>query len=209
MMLRIPIVYPLTDKALTGLSHSEQVRRLAAGGATFIQLREKYLSTKDFYAEAETALKVARELNVKLVINDRVDIALALEADGVHLGQDDLSPEAARQLLGPGAIIGVSTHNLSQAIEASQSTADYVAFGPIFSTDTKSDTSPVVGLECLSTVREVVVEKPLVAIGGIDHSNATDVLRHGADSVAVISCLLSQPDAISERTSQLMSVNQR
>lgn len=206
-MLRIPIVYPLTDKALCGLSHAEQVRRLAAGGATFVQLREKNLPTRDFYTEAEAALKVARELDVKLLINDRVDIALALKADGVHLGQEDLSPEAARQLLGPEAIIGISTHNLSQAVEAAKSTADYVAFGPIFSTHTKSDTSPVVGLNSLSKIREVISGKPLVAIGGVDHSNAADVLGHGADSLAVISCLLAHPDAISERTSQLLSLN--
>ena len=95
-MFRIPAVYPLTDKGICGLSHAEQVRRLAAGGATFIQLREKGLSTKDFYSEAEAALKVARQLNVRLIINDRVDIALSLKADGVHLGQDDLSPDHAQ-----------------------------------------------------------------------------------------------------------------
>lgn len=206
MPFRLPPLYPLTDTNVCGLSHSEQVRRLAAGGASLIQIREKTLSTKDFYNEAEAALKVARQLGVRLIINDRVDIALALHADGVHLGQEDLDPECARRLLGANALIGVSTHNLAQAIEASKSSADYVAFGPIFQTGTKSDTSPVVGLAGLKDVREAIREKPLVAIGGINLSNAPQVMTNGADSVAVIRCILSDPDAISHRTSDLLSI---
>jgi thiamine-phosphate pyrophosphorylase len=132
-------------------------------------------------------------------------VALALKADGVHLGQDDLSPDAARQILGSDAIIGLSTHTLSEAAEAAKSTADYVAYGPIFETATKTDTSPVVGLESLKAIREVVAGKPLVAIGGISDSNATAVLAHGADSVAVISCLLMDAERIEQRTSALIA----
>jgi len=203
MQFELPRVYPLTDATLCGLSHAEQVRRLAAGGASFIQLREKRLSSRDLFREAEATLKVARELGVKLIINDRVDIALAIRADGVHLGQDDLTPTAARQLLGPDAIIGYSTHNLAQALEAVQLPLDYIAFGPIFPTGTKSDTSPVVGLAALKEVRKAIDNRPLVAIGGINSENAADVIEHGADSVAVISCLLSKPATISARTARL------
>jgi thiamine-phosphate pyrophosphorylase len=204
MPFKLPRVYPLTDVTLCGLSHAEQVRRLAGGGASLIQLREKRLSSRDLYREAENTLKVAHELGVRLIINDRVDIALAIHADGVHLGQDDLSPAAARQLFGPDAIIGHSTHNLAQALEAVQLPIDYLAFGPIFPTGTKSDTSPVVGLAALKEVTTAINKKPLVAIGGINSENAAEVIRNGADSVAVISCLLSDPAAISARTSHLV-----
>jgi thiamine-phosphate pyrophosphorylase len=206
MSFRLPPLYPLTDVSICGLSHSEQVRRLAAGGASLIQLREKRLATKDFFVAAEAALKVARELGVRLIINDRVDIALAIKADGVHLGQDDLSPQSARSLLGPEAIIGFSTHNLSQATEAANLPIDYVAIGPIFPTGTKSDTSPLVGLAAIKEIGQVVNGKPLVAIGGINPSNVRQVLDAGANSVAVVSCLLSDPLAISERTVSLLKM---
>src|SRR4026208_1885386 len=105
-------VYPITDVRLTGLSHPEQVSLLIAGGATLIQLREKHLSPREFFPQAQAAIKVARDHRVKIIINDRVDIALALKADGVHLGQDDMPPQAARRLLGREAIIGLSAHSL-------------------------------------------------------------------------------------------------
>jgi len=143
--MRLPKLYPITDARLTGLSHAEQVARLGAGGATLVQLREKHLSPVEFYREALEALRVARSLGVRLIINDRADIALALHADGVHLGQDDLPPEAARKLLGPTAIIGFSTHNLEQAIAAASLPIDYIAIGPIYSTSSKEKPDPVVG----------------------------------------------------------------
>ena len=114
----LPKIYPITDTRLVNLSHAEQVERLSGGGAKLIQLREKYDSPKDFYEQAKDALEIARKYDVKIIINDRVDIALALKADGVHLGQDDISPAHARKILGEKAIIGFSTHNLKQAIEA-------------------------------------------------------------------------------------------
>jgi thiamine-phosphate pyrophosphorylase len=206
MLFRLPPLYPITDVSISGLPHSEQVRRLAVGGASLIQLREKRLSTKEFYVEAEAALKVARELGVRLIINDRVDIALAIGADGVHLGQDDLSPEAARSLLGPDAIVGFSTHNLDQATQAAKLPIDYLAIGPIFPTGTKSDTSPVVGLAVIKEIRQVLKGKPLVAIGGINPSNARQTVDAGADAVAVVSCLLSDPNVISERTTSLLKI---
>jgi thiamine-phosphate pyrophosphorylase len=206
-MLRfdLPKLYPITDARLAGLSHAEQVARLSAGGAELVQLREKHLSPREFYVEAEAALRVARECGLRLIINDRVDIALALKADGVHLGQDDLSPLAARGLLGQDAIIGFSTHNLEQACEASQLPVDYIAIGPIFATASKEKPDPVVGLEGLARVRAAVGQMRLVAIGGINDLNAGDVLKAGADSVAVIGALISEPAEIAERTRQMLS----
>lgn len=188
--MKLPRVYPLTDVQLSGLTHAEQVRLLNLGGASLIQLREKRMPALDFYEQA----KAAQQSGVQLIINDRVDIALAVGAAGVHLGQDDMPPEAARRLLGPHAIIGYSTHNVEQAIDAVKLPIDYVAIGPIFSTATKTDTAPVVGLDGLRAVRRAIGQFPLVAIGGITHANAREAIDAGADSVAVISAVLSQPD---------------
>ena len=201
---RLPRVYPLTDVPLSGLSHAEQVRLLSLGGATLVQLREKQMSPKEFYEQAKAAVTVAEQCGVQLIINDRVDVVLALDAGGVHLGQDDMPPEAARKLLGPEAIIGHSTHNVEQAIEASKLPIDYLAIGPIFTTATKSDTAPVLGLEGLRAVRQAIGDFPLVAIGGITSTNAPEVIGAGADSVAVISALLNHPDGITEAIQTLL-----
>ena len=185
--MKLPRIYPITDVELSGRSHAEQVRLLSLGGASLIQLREKRMPALDFFEQA----KAAQQHGVQLIINDRVDIALATGAAGVHLGQDDLPPDAARTLLGPRAIIGYSTHNVDQAISAIKLPIDYLAIGPIFSTSTKTDTAPVLGLEGLRAVRQAIGEFPLVAIGGITEANAREVIDAGADSVAVISALLS------------------
>ncbi len=195
----LPKIYPITDTRLSNLSHTEQVERLIRGGAKFIQLREKYNSPKHFYEQAESTLTIARENNVKIIINDRVDIALALKADGVHLGQDDLSPEYARKILGEKAIIGFSTHNLKQAVEAVKFPIDYVAIGPVFATKTKENPDKIIGIEMIKKVREAIGNFPLVAIGGINLGNFREVLDAGADSVAIISDLLSEADKITER----------
>lgn len=196
----LPKLYPITDARLSGLSHAEQVARFIEGGATLVQLREKHLAPREFYREAEAALRVARAAGVRLIINDRADIALALGADGVHLGQDDLPPEAARRLLGPAAIIGFSTHNIDQATTAARLPIDYIAIGPVFATSSKENPDPVVGLEGLRRVRGRIDQMPLVAIGGITDQNARSVFESGADAVAVISLLLREPSAIARRT---------
>lgn len=196
--LELPRVYPLTDRKLSGLSHAEQVRRLAAAGATLIQLREKHLPAGLFYEEAVNAVAVAREAGVMLLINDRVDIAKMAGADGVHLGQGDLPPAAARDLLGPDAIIGFSTHSLAEAIAAASEPVDYIAFGPIFPTDTKPDTEPVVGLERLAEIRNALPNVPLVAIGGINAENIAAVIEAGADAAAVISSAVSGGENIAK-----------
>ena len=201
---RLPRVYPLTDVQLSGLAHSEQVQLLSLGGATLVQLREKQMPALQFYEHAKAALAVAATNGVQLLINDRVDVAQAVGAHGVHLGQDDMPPEAARRLLGDKAIIGYSTHTIEQAEKALTLPIDYIAIGPIFETATKSDTSPTLGLDGLRAVREAVGNIPLVAIGGISHANARDVIQAGADCVAVISTLLTAPDQISESTRTLI-----
>ena len=205
LTIKLPKVYPITDRRISGLSHAEQVRRLCAGGATFIQLREKHLSPREFYRDAAEALEVAREYNARLIINDRADIALALRADGVHLGQDDLPPEAARALLGEDFIIGYSTHNVEQAMLAAKLHVDYLAIGPLFSTSSKINPDPVVNLDGLRRVRDELGEDlPLVAIGGINLKNAQDALRSGADTLAIISYLLEMPSEITVRTRELL-----
>ena len=204
MRLDLPKLYPITDVRLSGLSHAEQVALLADGGATFVQLREKHLSPREFHREAVAARRVARERGVRLIINDRVDVALAVHAYGVHLGQDDLPPEGARSLLGERAIIGLSTHNLEQAREAARQPVDYIAIGPIFLTSSKDNPDPVVGLDELRRVRQEVGGIPLVAIGGINRDNARAVLAAGADAVAVISVLLAQPSEITARTREFL-----
>ena len=200
----LPKLYPITDIGLSMLSHAEQVARLSEGGATFIQLREKHLSPREFYREAEAALRVARQYGVRLIINDRVDIALALRADGVHLGQDDLPPEAARQLLGQESIIGFSTHSIKQAQEAARLPVSYIAIGPIFTTTSKENPDPVIGLDGLRRVRASIAHVPIVAIGGINETNASAVLDAGADAVAVISALLTDSASITQRTQEFL-----
>jgi thiamine-phosphate pyrophosphorylase len=204
LRFNLPKLYAITDARLSGLSHAEQVARLSAGGATLVQLREKNLSPREFYSEAEEALRVARARGVRLIINDRADIALAVQADGVHLGQDDLPPEAARSLLGRRAIIGFSTHNIEQARAAARGAVDYIAIGPIFPTSSKDDPDPLVGLDGLRRVRQVIHDVPLVAIGGITHENAREALAAGADSVAVISALLTESSEIASRTREFL-----
>jgi len=206
MKLDLPRLYPITDRQLSGLAHVEQVARFAAGGAKLIQLRDKHASPREFYEEAEAALRVARGRSVRLIINDRADIALALGADGVHLGQDDLPPEAARRLLGDRAIIGYSTHNLAQVQEAALMPIDYLAIGPIYATATKANPDPVVGLDGLRRVREQLnLRLPLVAIGGITMENAHAVIDAGASVVAVVGALLSEPTEIARRTAEFFS----
>ena len=198
MNFELPKIYPITDSRLSGLSHAEQIKRLILGGAKVIQLREKYASPKDFYKSAEDAIKLARENDIKIIINDRVDIALALRADGVHLGQDDLPPEKARKILGEKSIIGFSTHSLEQAVKATNFPINYIAIGPVFTTKTKHNPEKKVGLKGVKKVRESIGDFPLVAIGGINSENYLEVIKAGADSVAIISDIISQPEKISQ-----------
>lgn len=203
MKFTLPKIYPITDVSTTKLSHLEQVRQLAAGGATFIQLRDKRAAPQDFYEAAKAVIEFARPRNIKIIINDRVDIALVVKADGVHLGQDDLPPDAARKILGDRAIIGFSTHTVSQVAEASKFPVDYLAIGPIFATVSKENPDAIVGLEKLKTARETVGAMPLVAIGGISFENIRMIFQNGADSAAVIGAVLNPANEISNNLERL------
>jgi thiamine-phosphate diphosphorylase len=208
MPFELPKLYPITDRRLSGLSHAEQVERLCEGGARLVQLREKLLPPRKFYEEVVEALKVARSFGATLMINDRVDVALAVGADGVHLGQDDMPPETARAVLGRRRVLGFSTHSVEQASAAARLPVDYVAIGPVFDTSSKEKPDPVVGLEGVRRVRGAVgSDIKLVAIGGITAETAPSVLEAGADSVAVIGALLNTPDPgeITRRTRDLLS----
>jgi thiamine-phosphate pyrophosphorylase len=179
-------IYPLTDRRISGLSHTDQIVELGNRGVRVIQLREKELSGREFFEQAASAVRVAHERAIKVIINDRVDIALAVDADGVHLGQDDMPAEAARRILGPDAIIGVSSHTLAQAKVAASAPIDYVAVGPIFSTPTKISDNIPLGFDGLRDVRSATPGVPLVAIGGVTRGDAAVLLEAGADALAMI-----------------------
>lgn len=164
---------------------------LASAGCTLIQYRNKSSNARIMLEQARE-LKTRLNGSVRLIMNDRADLCLAAEFDGVHVGQDDLSPESVRKIIGPDLWLGVSTHNPEQVREADQTSADYIAIGPVFATSSKADPDPVVGLEGVRRARELT-RKPLVAIGGITRVNTRSVIEAGADSVAVISDLLRDP----------------
>lgn len=169
-----------------------------------IQLRDKHAPSDRFFASAVEVCRAARERGILVIVNDRVDIALAAGAGGVHLGQDDLPPEHARRLLGKDAVIGFSTHSEDQAGAAASLPVDYIAIGPVFGTSTKDDPDPAVGLEGVSAAKRAVGTIPLVAIGGINEGNFRSVLDAGADSVAVISGILNDPSGIKSATRRFL-----
>jgi thiamine-phosphate pyrophosphorylase len=184
-------LYLVTDRGLSrGRSNVEIVREAVAGGVTCVQLREKTCGTREFIEEARALLALLRPLGVPLIINDRVDVALAVGADGVHLGQQDMPIAEARRLGPPAWIIGVSAESLDDAIRAEREGADVIGVSPVFATPTKTDTAPPLGLEGLRAIR-AAVKVPLVGIGGIQLGNVRDVIRAGADGVAVVSAIVS------------------
>ena len=176
------------DRSLTNI-----LRDLLKGGAQLVQLRAKELTSSEFFSAAKEACRIAHEAGAIFIVNDRADIALACRADGVHLGQEDLPPAAARKILGKDKLIGVSTHNLAQAKEAERDGADYIGFGPIFGTTSKDTGYSPRGLEMLREVRKAV-KIPIVAIGGITEKNVGKVWKAGADSAAIISDLMGAED---------------
>lgn len=195
-------LYLVTDRALShGRATADIVREAVTGGATFVQLREKSCGTREFLEEARAVLDVVRPLGVPLIINDRVDIALAVGAEGVHLGQRDMAIADARRLGPPSWIIGVSAESVEDAICAEKEGADYIGVSPVFATPTKTDTASPLGLEGLRAIR-AAVRIPLVAIGGIHAGNAREVIRAGADGLAVVSAIVSA-DSPREAAEQL------
>ena len=175
------------------LSFQQLAQQLCAGGARLLQLRVKQQPTRDFVSLATAVQRICRRSRCTLIINDRLDVALAVGADGVHLGQEDLPLTAARKVFGGEKIIGVSTHTAQQALSAEQAGADYIGFGPLFGTTTKATGYTARGLGQLQEVRQQV-RIPIVAIGGITAERAPAVLRAGADAVALISDIVLAPD---------------
>jgi thiamine-phosphate pyrophosphorylase len=182
------------------------VEAAVAGGATMVQLRGKTWTTREFLATGRRAAQFLKPLRIPLIINDRVDIALSCEADGVHLGQADLPLREARKILGNGRIIGISVSAAAEALSAERGGADYVGAGPVFSTQSKHDLEPALGLKGLSEIR-TRVRLPILAIGGIKASNAMDVIAAGADGIAVISAVTRAGDPARAAADLLQSID--
>jgi thiamine-phosphate pyrophosphorylase len=188
-----PSIYPIIDSTVPEDRVIPFAEHLAGAGVQLIQLRLKSASAAALCAQARALLACLEPRDVRLIVNDRPDIAAIIGAGGVHVGQDDLPVEAARQICGPARWVGVSTHNLTQLREADLTSADYIAVGPIFPTASKGNPDPVVGVEFVRAARQLT-RKPLVAIGGITAETAEQVYRAGADSLAVISDLTKAKD---------------
>lgn len=184
-------LYLVTDRSLSrGRSTAEVVTAAVAGGASCVQLREKHLPVRDLITEAKELVALLRPKNIPLIVNDRVDVALAADADGVHLGQSDMHIADARRILGPGRIIGISAESVEDAVRAEHEGADYIGISPVFATATKADIAVPLGLTGVRQIRQRVT-LPLVGIGGISSANAAEVIRSGADGVAVVSAIVS------------------
>jgi thiamine-phosphate pyrophosphorylase len=192
-MVQLPRLYPILDAAffLEARGMFAAAEELAIVGCTLLQYRNKSGNAREMLDQARE-LRSRLEATVKFIMNDRADLCLAAGFDGLHLGQDDLSPESARRIIGPDRWLGVSAHNPEQLAEADKTSADYLAIGPVFATSSKANPDPVVGLAGVRRARELT-RKPLVAIGGITRGNARSVIDAGADCVAVISDLLRDP----------------
>jgi thiamine-phosphate pyrophosphorylase len=181
-------LYLITDRIISGLSLTEIAKQAISAGIRLIQLREKNMSRRELYKEAISIRALTMQYHITFIINDYVDIALTVNADGVHLGQEDMPIKEVRKILGKNKIIGISTHSLKQAIDAQRSGADYIGFGPIFKTTTKDAGNPK-GVKPLIEIKKHI-KIPVVAIGGITVENAFLALKAGADAVAVVSGIL-------------------
>ena len=188
--LALPPLYVILDAALLPSDPTEYLHRLIDAGVRLFQYRNKTASARELLLAAQALTLAARQKSATLLVNDRPDIARLVGADGVHVGQDDVGVAAARAIVGPEAMVGISTHSLEQLQEAERSDADYIAVGPVFETRSKRKADPVVGLELLRRARQLT-RKPIVAIGGITLERAASVIEAGADSVAVISDILA------------------
>lgn len=186
-------LYAVTDRHwLNGSTLTKQVENALKGGATFIQLREKNLDDESFFKEAVEIKDLCKRYNVPFVINDNVDIALKIDADGVHVGQDDMEASKLRKLLGPDKIIGVSAHTVTEALKAKEAGADYLGVGAVFPTGSKDDVSVLPH----ETLRDIcnAVDIPVIAIGGITKDNIIELKGSGIDGIAVISAIFAKDD---------------
>ena len=203
-----PKLYFVTDRELSRDRSIEKVVVMAVkGGANVVQLREKDITTGEFVKIAKSLKNILAEFNVPLIINDRVDVALASDAEGVHIGQSDMNYSDARKIIGNAKIIGLSVENLEQAKEANNLDVDYIGLSPVFSTPTKTDINTQLGLEGVKEISKISKHK-LVAIGGINKSNAKDLLEAGAHSLAVVSAICSQdnPEAAAKELSDIINL---
>ena len=193
-MKQVGRLHVLTDMALQSrFSHAALTRLAIAGGADAIQFRQKHGSTRELIGVAEEMGALCREAGVLFIVNDRIDVAIASRADGVHLGQDDFPIPLARELLGKDAVIGGSAVTLGEAEKCYSEGADYVGFGPVYPTTSKDDAGPVTGLVLLQEVVEKI-PVPIIAIGGVVADNTLEVLEAGAHGIAVISAVCCEPD---------------
>ena len=193
-MKKIGKLHILTDTVLQSrFSHMEITRLAIVGGADTIQYRQKSGSTREMIEIARNMKRLCSEADVTFIVNDRLDVAIAAEADGVHLGQDDFPIPMARELLGEGRIIGGSAATLNEARKCLSEGADYVGFGPVYPTSSKDDAGPVSGIDILKQVVEII-PVPIIAIGGVGAENIPDVMRAGAHGIAVISAVCCQDD---------------
>lgn len=201
--LILPPLYAILDPEQTKGSDPEAIlRQLLEGGAKIVQLRAKTMAPRDFLRLARNARSLSRSHDCRLIINDRADIALACDADGVHLGQEDLPLHAARKIMGQ-KLIGISTHDVNQAKEAERGGADYIGFGPMFGTMTKATGYAARGVKMLRQIRSAV-KLPIVAIGGIKEENVQEVWRAGAESAAIISDILGAED-VAAKTKRILT----
>lgn len=197
-------LYLVTDRELCKGDFLKTISEAVKGGVTVVQLREKDCSTRDFIDLAIQVKGILEPYKVPLIINDRIDIALAVNADGVHIGQSDMPYSIARELLGDNKIIGLSVENIEEAKEANKLDVDYIAISPIFSTPTKDDTAPEFGLDGAKGVVEITKHK-VVAIGGINRKNLAQIMQTGIDGVAVVSAIVSYSDPKSA-SAELLSI---
>ena len=206
-----PSVYLLTDPVLCGpRGVVATVREAAAGGVTIVQLRDPHPKTGALVAEARALVALLRPLGIPLIVNDRVDVALAADADGVHVGQSDMAAQDARALIGPDRILGLSITSEADFDRSNLVGVDYLGVGPVFATATKPDAAPPMGLAALAAIRKRS-SLPIVAIGGIDEANAAAIVRAGADGIAVVSaiCAAADPAEASRRLAAAVASGRR
>ena len=205
---QLPRLYAIADAqvlATRGIALVDFAHELRTAGVTLVQYRDKAGSPQEILRAATVLREVFAGSDTQLIMNDRADLAVLAEFDGVHVGQDDLSPADARAVVGAKRIVGVSTHNETQVHAADASCADYIAIGPVFATGTKENPDPVVGLEGIRRAR-ALTSKPLVAIGGITRENARSVIATGADSVAIISGLIAPGESVEQVTRDFLAI---
>jgi thiamine-phosphate pyrophosphorylase len=203
----LPKFYPILDPEIAarhGVDPIAAAEQILEGGATILQFRHKGFFSREVFAQLERVAKLCRDAHALFVVNDRADLAALTDA-ALHLGQDDLTPSAARKVVGAKTLIGFSTHNESQLRAAAAEPADYLALGPIFGTASKQNPDPVVGIDELRRLRSLT-DRPLVAIGGITRANAQSVLGAGANSVAIIGDLFAENSTVRTRTEEWVSL---